>query len=454
MMQLRRKNFFFFFLVFTFSFSFSLYIYIIKKKTLYYQDTCFSKNIPLNCMLREDHYKDNQQPNQQPNQPSQSLADTDNEATVVTSDAAIVTATLNSSSSTEQSSVLPKSHIVLPNHHHLFFKSLSKLYYKNHCSWSHCYYRQPQLTSSIINRLRYTSGASYYQNNIKRYHHHYLHLQHNIHLFKKVIRRFSNKRPISNSATTCQNKPSIDSSPPPPPSPVNWTPPITYDTLKELSVNHIFKSLQLRHDLLFDPNLSFRPNLDGPSGRDKRKKAERYWRRVDRAFEQQHDWTFLQVIIQELCRILVSLMHPIASYPHIAAVVSGHTALPWHWPSYITKHHIHDVLDSDLIIQQLKYSKHIGNQVDWLRSTFESLLLQPQPLQQPQQQQHQQHQQNTMRLIDTMVRYFAEGKYAKALKQCFAILEAIKLVKIRKEIIKKKETKEKLIANLDHHLDI
>jgi hypothetical protein len=389
-------------------------------------------------MLREDHYKDNQnqqqnQQQQQSNQPQSITIDTDNNNNTTTETSIVVArndsnlvrvAALNSSSSTEV--VLPKSHFVSPNHHQFF-----KLYYKNHCSWPHCYYRQQQHYHSIIKyhggRLRYTGNSShtsvYYQNNIKRYHHH-LHLQHitNIHSFRKAIRRLNNKR---------SNK-SIDPSPttpPPPQSPLNWTPPISYDTLKELSVNHIFKNLQLRHDLLFDPNLSFRPNLDGPSGRDKRKKAECYWRRVDRAFEQpQENWTFLQVIIQELCRILISLMHPVASFPHIAAVVSNHVDLPWHWPLHITRHDIHDVLDSDLIIQQLKYSKRIGNQVEWLKSTFESLLLQPQPLQQPQQQQHQQYQQNTTRLVDTMTRYFQEARYAKALKQCFTIVEAIKLV--------------------------
>lgn len=405
-------------------------------------------------MIREDRYKDNQnqQQNQQQNRQtneSQSLADTGNttataakttSSIVARNDSNMVTAALNSSSSTEESSVRPKSHVVSPNHHQCF-KSLPaslKLYCKNHCLWPHCYYRQQKQHNHPVSLITKSHGhlrhinsnhtSIYYQNNIiKRYHHH-LHLQHNIksiHSFKKVLRRFNHK---SSATDTCYTEASTESASSPPP-PTNWTPPITYDTLKELSVNHIFKSLQLRHDLLFDPNLSFRPNLDGPSGREKRKKADYYWRRVDLAFDHSNDdWIFLKVIIQEICRILVSLMHPVAAYPPIAMVVAGHAALPWYWPSHITKHDIHDVLDSDLIIQQLKYSKQIGNQVDWLKSIFEKLLLQPHLSQQPQHHQHQQHQQATTRLVNTMTRYFSEGRYANALKHCFTILEAIKLV--------------------------
>lgn len=40
-------------------------------------------------------------------------------------------------------------------------------------------------------------------------------------------------------------------------------PPITKDTLHELDLSEILRNPQLRHDVVFDPNLMFRPNYDG-----------------------------------------------------------------------------------------------------------------------------------------------------------------------------------------------
>ncbi|CCE64276.1 hypothetical protein TPHA_0H00660 [Tetrapisispora phaffii CBS 4417] len=47
--------------------------------------------------------------------------------------------------------------------------------------------------------------------------------------------------------------------------------------LKELEVNEIIKNAQLRHDIVFDPNLQFRPNLDGNIGVKKRELSQLYW---------------------------------------------------------------------------------------------------------------------------------------------------------------------------------
>ncbi|ORZ00010.1 T-complex protein 11-domain-containing protein [Lobosporangium transversale] len=42
----------------------------------------------------------------------------------------------------------------------------------------------------------------------------------------------------------------------------------------------IFKNPQLRHDIVFDPHLQFRPNFDGERGLVKRREADRFWREV------------------------------------------------------------------------------------------------------------------------------------------------------------------------------
>jgi T-complex protein 11 len=54
-------------------------------------------------------------------------------------------------------------------------------------------------------------------------------------------------------------------------------PPITKATLSELDVPRIVFNPKLRHDVNFDPDLHFRPNLDGDSGRRKAQKATEFW---------------------------------------------------------------------------------------------------------------------------------------------------------------------------------
>ncbi|KZM19248.1 Protein SOSEKI 1 [Ascochyta rabiei] len=55
-------------------------------------------------------------------------------------------------------------------------------------------------------------------------------------------------------------------------------PPITRQSLAELDIQNIITNIKLRHDINFDCDLSFRPNLDGAKGQEKVKAAQRYWR--------------------------------------------------------------------------------------------------------------------------------------------------------------------------------
>lgn len=54
-------------------------------------------------------------------------------------------------------------------------------------------------------------------------------------------------------------------------------PPVTRMTLSELDVQKIVHNPKLRHDINFDPELHFRPNLDGEKGRRKQEKANLFW---------------------------------------------------------------------------------------------------------------------------------------------------------------------------------
>lgn len=60
-----------------------------------------------------------------------------------------------------------------------------------------------------------------------------------------------------------------------PPRPLE--PPVTKATLSELDVTKIIHNPKLRHDINFDPELHFRPNLDGEKGRRKQEKANQFW---------------------------------------------------------------------------------------------------------------------------------------------------------------------------------
>jgi len=54
-------------------------------------------------------------------------------------------------------------------------------------------------------------------------------------------------------------------------------PPVTRKTLSELDVNKIVHNPKLRHDINFDPDLHFRPNLDGEKGRRKTEKQDGFY---------------------------------------------------------------------------------------------------------------------------------------------------------------------------------
>jgi hypothetical protein len=62
-------------------------------------------------------------------------------------------------------------------------------------------------------------------------------------------------------------------------------PPITKQSLSELDIQHIITNVRLRHDVNFDNDLSFRPNLDGAKGQQKRQTTSQYWRALEAELE-------------------------------------------------------------------------------------------------------------------------------------------------------------------------
>lgn len=54
-------------------------------------------------------------------------------------------------------------------------------------------------------------------------------------------------------------------------------PPVTRSSLSELEVSKIINNPKLRHDINFDPELHFRPNVEGDKGRRKHDRASIFW---------------------------------------------------------------------------------------------------------------------------------------------------------------------------------
>ncbi|TQS34454.1 hypothetical protein Golomagni_05164 [Golovinomyces magnicellulatus] len=63
-------------------------------------------------------------------------------------------------------------------------------------------------------------------------------------------------------------------------------PPVTKATLSELDVTKIINNPKLRHDINFDPDLHFRPNLDGDKGRRKTQKGNEFWDNMRRKLQE------------------------------------------------------------------------------------------------------------------------------------------------------------------------
>ncbi|KAM0553850.1 hypothetical protein ACHAPJ_007196 [Fusarium lateritium] len=57
-------------------------------------------------------------------------------------------------------------------------------------------------------------------------------------------------------------------------------PPVTKSSLGELEVSKIINNPKLRHDINFDPELHFRPNVEGDKGRRKHDRASIFWTKL------------------------------------------------------------------------------------------------------------------------------------------------------------------------------
>ncbi|KAK8441306.1 Protein SOSEKI 1 [Candidozyma auris] len=135
-------------------------------------------------------------------------------------------------------------------------------------------------------------------------------------------------------------------------------PPINLQSLKEIDLHEILKNPQLRHDILFDPQLQFRPNLDGERGRRKKTIIENYWSEIEAECRQFFDGPVkpntvklprLPVLFTTLRDILLSLLPVKDRAP------------------------VNEIMDIDLLVQQLSHgSFDFVAMAKWLGEVFKS----------------------------------------------------------------------------------
>ncbi|KTW29846.1 hypothetical protein T552_01050 [Pneumocystis carinii B80] len=140
------------------------------------------------------------------------------------------------------------------------------------------------------------------------------------------------------------------------------SPPVTQTILLKLEFHEIFRNVQLRHDIVHEPDLQFRPNLDGEDGKRKRFLAGRYWESLRKEIEQVRLFQMKQmnglnighkypsitrifVLFVELEDILLNLL-PSSSRDYIIEILD---------PDLIVQELVHNLFDVEKFIEHLAY---------------------------------------------------------------------------------------------------
>lgn len=188
--------------------------------------------------------------------------------------------------------------------------------------------------------------------------------------------------------------------------PIDLLPPVNTTSLREIDLQEVFKNPQLRHDIVFDPLLQFRPNLDGERGKRKRASTEHYW----------------DLITAELQDLAISAEN--SSY----YVLNAQSKLPYLFISMRDildsllpvkdRAYVDSVLDPDLLLRQLRHcALDFVALANWLSSVFKAHCA---PMRDS--------------WVDQMVARIESGvdsrspqRIVEGLRMTFAILEAMKL---------------------------
>ncbi|RLV89219.1 Protein SOK1 [Spathaspora sp. JA1] len=137
-------------------------------------------------------------------------------------------------------------------------------------------------------------------------------------------------------------------------------PPINLQSLKEIDLHEILKNPQLRHDILFDPQLQFRPNLDGERGKRKKSIIDKYWLEIQKEcsqfFNRNESSQTQQIKLNRLPILFTTLRDILLSL------------LPTK-----DRQHVEEILDIELLIQQLNHgSIEFVEMSNWLGDVFKN----------------------------------------------------------------------------------
>ena len=186
-------------------------------------------------------------------------------------------------------------------------------------------------------------------------------------------------------------------------------PPSESQTLRELELSEFYRNPKLRHDVVFDSQLHFRPNNDGTRGLKKKVDSHGYW----------------QLVLVE-CEVLLnaSKKKGSATSPHerpmkIPILLSTMRDILLTLVPRADKEEVESSLDPDLLMQQLEHGiLDLKRMSLWLARIFKAHCA-------PMRDQW----------VDLMVSQFARGvdkgdnrALMEGWKSIFGILEAMKLV--------------------------
>lgn len=185
-------------------------------------------------------------------------------------------------------------------------------------------------------------------------------------------------------------------------------PPINLQSLKEIDLQEILKNPQLRHDILFDPQLQFRPNLDGERGRRKKSAIERYWHEIEVECKQ----FFYQPERGGVdAQLALKLMRLRALFSTLREILLSLLPMKDRLP-------VNEIIDIELIVQQLNYGLFdFVAMAKWLGDVFKSHCAPMRDLW-------------VLDMISKFQQAFDESLVAKlveGLRLIFSILEAMKL---------------------------
>ncbi|KAJ3329195.1 hypothetical protein HDU91_003912, partial [Kappamyces sp. JEL0680] len=163
-------------------------------------------------------------------------------------------------------------------------------------------------------------------------------------------------------------------------------PPVTRFTLRELEMDEILSNMQLRHDMLFDPDLQFKTTEASDEAFHETSQA--YWSELHDEVEEGQLYR-IPLLLSEIRAILIELI------PNGLAM----------------KDEIHSHIDTNLIAQEIQHGiMDPTNLINYLAGVFKTNCA---PIRDV--------------VVDRMVDHCKQGDIIKTLETCFEILELMKL---------------------------